>query len=99
MTTYLSGRSLSEAQLATLASENVSSGTLDQLLNAMNTSFDGFEQSARAIDPTTFSDARFVGRKRLPTTVIGLIVHIAEHAQRHVGQAITTCKLVMNDHR
>jgi hypothetical protein len=33
-----------------------------------------------------------VGRKRLPTTVIGLLTHIAEHTQRHVGQAIGAAK-------
>jgi uncharacterized damage-inducible protein DinB len=37
-------------------------------------------------------DAREVGRRRLPTTVIGLLTHIAEHTQRHVGQAITAAK-------
>jgi hypothetical protein len=36
-----------------------------------------------------------VGKKRLPTTVGGLLVHIAEHAQRHVGEAITTAKVVV----
>jgi hypothetical protein len=34
-----------------------------------------------------------VGRKKLPTTVIGLIVHLAEHTQRHVGQAVSAAKL------
>lgn len=33
-----------------------------------------------------------MGRKKLPTTVMGLVIHIAEHTQRHVGQAITTAK-------
>jgi uncharacterized damage-inducible protein DinB len=45
------------------------------------------------MDPATLGDARTVGRKRLPTTVIGLLTHIAEHTQRHVGQAIVTAKL------
>jgi uncharacterized damage-inducible protein DinB len=35
-----------------------------------------------------------VGRKELPTTLGGLLVHIADHTQRHVGQAIVTVKLV-----
>jgi hypothetical protein len=48
----------------------------------------------RAIDPSTLIESRTVGRKRLPTTVVGLMVHIAEHTQRHVGQAITTAKIV-----
>ena len=37
---------------------------------------------------------RFVGRKRLPSTIGGLLVHVAEHTQRHVGQMITTAKVV-----
>jgi len=35
-----------------------------------------------------------VGEKHLPTTLGGLLVHIADHTQRHVGQAITTAKVV-----
>jgi uncharacterized damage-inducible protein DinB len=38
---------------------------------------------------------RGVGRKQLPTTVAGLLVHVADHTQRHVGQAITTVKLLL----
>ncbi len=49
----------------------------------------------RVIDlsPLTFEEPRGVGRQRLPTTVGGLIVHCAEHTQRHVGQAITTARI------
>jgi uncharacterized damage-inducible protein DinB len=39
-------------------------------------------------------EARTVGKKQLPTTVGGLLVHVADHTQRHVGQAITTAKIV-----
>jgi uncharacterized damage-inducible protein DinB len=39
-------------------------------------------------------EVRTVGKKQLPTTVAGLLVHIADHTQRHVGQAITTAKIV-----
>jgi hypothetical protein len=35
-----------------------------------------------------------VGRARLPSTVFGLLFHVAEHTQRHAGQAITTAKIV-----
>jgi len=31
----------------------------------------------------------------LPTTVGGLLVHVADHTQRHVGQAVTTAKIVV----
>ena len=48
---------------------------------------------SRALDPAHLTDPRGVGRKQLPTTVNGLLVHIAEHTQRHVGQAICAAKL------
>ena len=79
LVTYLQGRDLTAAQL--------------ELLDGVNQAFRDAEAVIRAIDPTTLSDARTVGRKRLPTTVIGLLTHIAEHTQRHVGQAIAAAKL------
>jgi hypothetical protein len=51
------------------------------------------EDRLRQIDPGTIYEARSVGRRALPTTVIGLLVHLAEHTQRHLGQAITLSKL------
>jgi len=67
----------------------------EQLLAALNRAFGDAEAVIRAMDPATLADARTVGRKRLPTTVIGLLTHIAEHTQRHVGQAIVTAKLAV----
>src|ERR1700719_3316549 len=49
----------------------------------------------RAFNPNQFEESRTVGKKQLPTTVGGLLVHIADHTQRHVGQAITTAKVVL----
>jgi hypothetical protein len=48
----------------------------------------------KAFEPTSYEEVRSVGRKRLPTTVGGLLIHCAEHTQRHVGQAITTAQIV-----
>ena len=45
-----------------------------------------------AVDP---EQPRGVGKKQLPTTVGGLLVHVADHTQRHVGQAITTAKVLL----
>jgi len=91
---YLQGRELTAAQLDALAAEG-SPGELsrEELRDAMNAAFREAEAAIRAIDPTTLGDARTVGRRRLPTTVIGLLTHIAEHTQRHVGQAIVAAKL------
>ena len=94
LVTYLQGRELLAAQLAAMAAE-ASPGELsrDQLLAALDHAFGDAEAVVRATDPATLADARTVGRKRLPTTVIGLLTHIAEHTQRHVGQAISAAKL------
>jgi uncharacterized damage-inducible protein DinB len=94
LVTYLQGRELSAAQLQAMVAEG-SPGALsrDQLLAALNHAFRDAEAVVRAIDPATLADARTVGRKRLPTTVTGLLTHIAEHTQRHVGQAISAAKL------
>jgi hypothetical protein len=94
LSTYLCGDQLSEAQLIDLRSEAQPGATREQLLQELDKQLSRCEQLVRAIDPSRLREPREVGRKRLPTTVIGLIVHIAEHTQRHLGQAITTIKLV-----
>ena len=92
--TYLQGKELTAAQLdAMAAEESPGEPSGEQLLAALNHAFGDAEAVIRATDPATLGDARTVGRKRLPTTVIGLLTHIAEHTQRHVGQAIVTAKL------
>ncbi len=48
----------------------------------------------RGTPESTLLDPRGVGRLQLPSTVLGLLVHAAEHTQRHVGQIITTAKIV-----
>jgi hypothetical protein len=48
----------------------------------------------RTIDVATLGDFRAVGRARLPSTVIGCLVHGAEHAMRHVGQLSVTTRIV-----
>ena len=66
----------------------------EELLAELDGVFKRAEVVVRAIDPATLRDAREVGRKRLPTTVIGLLTHIAEHTQWLVGQAISAAKLI-----
>ena len=48
----------------------------------------------RAFAPESYEEFRGIGRRQLPTTVGGLLIHCAEHTSRHVGQAVTTAKLV-----
>ena len=93
--TYLQERQLTALQLAEVAAEMepLPIGR-DELLEMLDRSFRAAEEVVRKLDPATLVESRFVGRKRLPTTVIGLLTHIAEHTQRHVGQAIVMAKWV-----
>lgn len=92
--TYVRGLQLSEEQMAKLKSEHEPGASREQLLADLNHDFERAEAVVRGIDPSTLAERREVGRKKLPTTVIGLLTHIAEHTQRHVGQAISAAKLV-----
>jgi DinB superfamily len=94
--TYLQDRELSPQQIAVLEAERspVPVGR-DALLAELDRVFAQAETVVRAIDPASLADPRTVGRKHLPTTVIGLLTHIAEHTQRHVGQAISAAKLAI----
>ncbi len=93
LVTYLCGGDLSAAQIDTLKQEAVSGATLDELLADVDRQLREAENRLRTISVVSLYDPRWVGKKRLPTTVIGLLVHVAEHTQRHLGQAITTAKL------
>ena len=92
--TYVSGGQLDGSQMATLKSEKEPGASREELLAGMDQAFASAEAVTRSLDSARFTDPRGVGRKQLPTTVIGLLVHIAEHTQRHVGQAISAAKLV-----
>ena len=92
--TYLMSRELTDEQMAALRDESRALGIdRDELLGLLDAAFARAETVVRSIDPGTLTAARTVGRKKLPTTVIGLLTHIAEHMMRHVGQAISACKL------
>ena len=90
--TYLLDRQLSREQFAALGKEKDPGAGREELLEEMDRVFHHAEGVVRSLDPARLREPRYVGRKRLPTTVIGLLTHIAEHTQRHVGQAITAAK-------
>ncbi|MBV9264740.1 MAG: DinB family protein [Acidobacteriaceae bacterium] len=94
LTTYALGEQLSDDQMAVLKQESVPDESLDALLLRVLAALKRSEEKLRNINPATMYDKRVVGRRALPTTLLGLIVHIAEHTQRHLGQAITTAKVV-----
>jgi uncharacterized damage-inducible protein DinB len=89
---YLQGQQLTEVHLNALRREKEPGATREDLLAGMDAAFRRAEAVARSIDPAKLTEPREIGRKRLPTTVIGLLTHVAEHTQRHVGQAISASK-------
>ena len=93
--TYADGGQLDERQLLELKSEQNDGGlSRDQLLALLDEKLSKAETVVRAIDPSSFSAVREIGRKRTPVPLGVLLVHISEHTQRHVGAAIVTSKIV-----
>lgn len=93
ITSYLMGEPLTSGQMDFLRQESSGSEDVPALLALVEQSLAHSEDRLRQIDPASIYDVRSVGRRALPTTVIGLLVHLAEHTQRHLGQAITLSKL------
>jgi len=91
--TYIEGGQLSAEQLFFLQNEMDEGVSFEAVFAELDGSLKRVEDVVRALDPATLREPRTVGRKKLPTTVIGLIVHICEHTQRHVGQTISAAKL------
>jgi hypothetical protein len=93
--TYARGERLAADQKAALAAEQAPS-TLDaaSLLAKVRSRIEATLAALRRVSVTTLYEGRTVGRAALPTTVIGLLFHAAEHSQRHAGQVVTTAKIV-----
>jgi hypothetical protein len=97
--TYARGEQLSDAQLAALRAESgVDAATQDGavLARRFGAAVEEALVQVRATPERELLAAREVGRARLPSTVIGLLFHSAEHTQRHVGQAVTTARIVLD---
>ncbi|MFI5097746.1 MAG: DinB family protein [Candidatus Acidiferrales bacterium] len=93
--TYAEGRSLSQEQIQQMKTELDPDATRQQLFQELNKSLQRSAARVLALNDADFSQPRTVGGKQLPTTIGGLLVHVADHTQRHVGQAITTAKIVV----
>ena len=93
--TYARGEGLSDGQRQVLVQETQPDTglTANDLLAAFEGGVARALDQLRGTDETTLTTVRHVGRARLPSTVIGLLFHAAEHTQRHIGQALTTSRL------
>ncbi len=96
--TYAQGKQLSPEQIAVMKAELDPGATRNELLAELVVAFAKSAKRIRAFSPDQFEEQRKVGKKELPTSVGGLLVHVADHTQRHVGQAITTVKTIMAEY-
>ena len=90
---YLGGGQLTDGQLRDLRFEAEPGAGGGELLEQLRARLERVESQVKAIDPGQLAEPKEVGRGRLPSTAIGLIVHISEHSQRHLGQAAIMAKL------
>jgi uncharacterized damage-inducible protein DinB len=92
--TYAEGGQLSSEQLALLKAEQTGSETLAELLAEVEAAFSNAADRVSVLATADFNTFRGVGRKQLPTSIGGALVHVADHTQRHVGQVVTTAKVL-----
>jgi DinB superfamily len=92
---YAEGDQLSTDQLAALSTELIAPANAAATMAEVREGISSAMDRVKVCGLATYDEPRFVGRKRLPTTVGGLLVHCADHTQRHVGQAVTTAKVVV----
>jgi uncharacterized damage-inducible protein DinB len=92
--TYSEGRPLTEVQMASLRAEMSPDAKPENVFAELRNALELAGNRVRALVGADLEATRIVGRRALPTTLGGLLIHVAEHTQRHVGQAITTAKVV-----
>ena len=91
---YAEGNQLTAEQVTALKAEQVGEESLAALLCEVEVSFSNGADRAGVLATADFDTFRGVGRKQLPTTIGGALVHVADHTQRHVGQVVTTAKVL-----
>ncbi|QJD95018.1 DinB family protein [Mucilaginibacter robiniae] len=97
--TYARNESLTDNQLAYLSAEGQPPAGIystESLVANFNLQVDKALNQLRSTDEAQLPDVRWVGRARVPSTLIGLYVHAAEHTMRHTGQLLVTVKVLLN---
>jgi hypothetical protein len=94
LSTYLAGEQLTPEQLAAINKEGDGAETAAELLASIDAALDGYRKLILNLKPEDFGSVRHIGRRRYETTAISVAIHIAEHAQRHIGGIIAAAKLV-----
>ena len=98
--TYAEGNQLSSEQIAALKTElDPADGphpSREQLFSEFDQGIAAAADRVRAFASADLDEPRGVGKKQLPTSVGGLLIHLADHTQRHTGQIVTTAKVLLN---
>ncbi|MFT7066995.1 MAG: putative damage-inducible protein DinB [Sediminicola sp.] len=96
MLTYAQSKSLTEVQFQYLKNEGKpdTKNTILALVEAFNVKVEEALEFFKTIPENDLTQERTVGRKKLPTTVLGLLFHAAEHSQRHIGQLLVTVSVL-----
>jgi len=93
--TYAEGGQLSAEQLALLKAEKGGpASSRDHLLEELREAFALAELRVQPLSQADLETPRAVGRKQLPISLGGALIHVADHTQRHVGQVVTTTRLL-----
>lgn len=92
--TYAEGRQLSSEHLAAMKAEATPGPSRDELFAAFDSGLAAAASRVRAFANANLNEPRAIGRKQLPASLGGILVHLADHTQRHTGQIVTTAKLL-----
>ena len=91
---YAEGNQLTPEQLSALKAEQTGEEPLAELLAEVERSLTNASLRIRRLAVEDLEVFRGVGRKQLPTSAGGALVHVADHTQRHTGQVVTTSKVL-----
>ena len=94
--TYADNKQLTEEQLFYLSNEGKQSDniTVKSLLHEVKKQVDFFIEALQKLKPETLTETRYVGRKKILSTQMGLLFHAAEHTMRHTGQLLVTVTII-----
>jgi uncharacterized damage-inducible protein DinB len=91
---YAEGGQLTSDQLTAMKGEQTGAETLSDLLSELASSIDAAASRIRRLAGGNYDEPRGVGRKQMPTSMGGALIHVADHTQRHTGQVVTTTKIL-----
>ncbi|WP_051931195.1 DinB family protein [Gillisia sp. Hel_I_29] len=96
MLTYAKKENLSDLQFEHLKNEGAENPEIStiQLLQDFDNKVSEALQYFKTVDADTLTEERSVGRKKMPSTHLGLLFHAAEHSQRHIGQMLVTISIL-----